>query len=322
MLHIQNESGQRVKGMTYTNNYCLDKTVLNGELREQEPMSRHTSWKTGGEADYFFVPVDLNDLGELLQQVPNTTPIMFVGKGSNLLVRDGGIRGVVVSVDGVLNSFSQLTDSIIEVGAGLACVKAARLSANAGLSGIEFLAGIPGTVGGALAMNAGAWGSETWTSVVQVNTINREGTIKTYKKTEFEIGYRSVSLTENEWFVSAQFELLPGDKNEIQVRIREMLDERSQAQPLGQLSCGSVFRNPKDDYAARLIEASGLKGYSMGDAIVSDKHANFIINTGNASSTDIEALITHIKEVVKQEHGVVLIPEVKVIGEAVSGELA
>ena len=319
---MQNESGQKVESMMAIDKYCIDKSILKGELREQEPMSRHTSWKTGGAADYYFIPASITDLSELLQQLPDKTPVVFVGKGSNLLVRDKGIKGVVVSIEGVVNSFSQLTETIVEIGAGLACVKAARLSANIGLSGIEFLAGIPGTIGGALAMNAGAWGGETWTHVIQVKTINRSGIVKTYNSSEFKIGYRSVSIADNEWFISAQFELNPGDKNEIQDRIRDMLDERANSQPLGQLSCGSVFRNPENDHAARLIEASGLKGHSIGGASVSDKHANFIINNGDASSTDIENLINHVRNVVKQKYDVELIPEVKIMGETGSGEIA
>ncbi|MEM7026821.1 MAG: UDP-N-acetylmuramate dehydrogenase [Pseudomonadota bacterium] len=312
---MQTDSGQQVKCMVVKDSYHFDVSNLKGELRKHEPMSRHTSWKTGGLADYYFIPADLNDLCKLFKQLSAAIPIFFVGKGSNLLVRDGGIRGIVISVEGILNSFTTIRENKIEVGAGLACVKAARQSANLGLSGIEFLAGIPGTVGGALAMNAGAWGGETWVNVAQVKIINRQGEIKTYNKSEFEIGYRSVSLADNEWFISAQFELQSSDKNEILSRIRSMLDERAIAQPLGQLSCGSVFRNPADDYAARLIEAAGLKGKSIGGASVSDKHANFIINADKASSADIEKLINHVAQVIKDEYKVELIPEVRIIGE-------
>lgn len=297
----------------------LDKKLFAGELREQEPMSRHTTWKTGGPAELYFSPASLQDLLAFMQSLPEDMPVTWLGKGSNLLIRDGGIAGVVISVDGVLDQCELVGDTGLQVGAGLACVKAARTAGKHGLSGIEFLAGIPGTVGGALAMNAGAWGGEMWRHVLAVETINRRGELQQYDKSGFNVGYRTVSLPAGEWFISAQLELVQDDKHAVQARIREMLNERAAAQPLGQLSCGSVFRNPEKDYAARLIEDCGLKGYAIGGACVSEKHANFIINTGQATSADIEMLIESIQTKVQQKHGVELRPEVRIIGEANTG---
>ncbi len=300
--------------------YKFDTSLLEGEVREQEPMSRHTSWKTGGPAELYFSPANLEDLCRFMHMLPESTPVTWVGKGSNLLVRDGGIAGVVISVDGVLDTFELLNDSTVRLGAGLACVKAARLAARNGLTGIEFLAGIPGTVGGALAMNAGAWGGETWRAVEQVQTINRHGELSVLDKDAFEIGYRDVSLAREEWFISADLLLDFEDRQVVEQRIRDMLAERAEAQPLGQLSCGSVFRNPENDYAARLIEDCGLKGKRIGGACVSDKHANFIINTGTASSSDIEELIELVRATVQEKHRIKLIAEVRMIGLAESEE--
>lgn len=282
-------------------------------------MSRHTTWKTGGLADYYYSPADIEDLATFISILPETLPIIWVGNGSNLLVHDDGIRGVIISVTGVLDTIEQLEKNTLKLGGGLACVKAARTAAKYGLSGIEFLAGIPGTIGGALVMNAGAYGGEIWNRVQQVEMINRSGEINSPERGAFDIAYRSVNKRNNEWFLSATILLEQKDSASINQTIRSMLAERAEAQPLGQLSCGSVFRNPDGDYAARLIEVSGLKGFHIGDAYVSEKHANFIINAGNASSNDIASLIEHIRQTVFNQHGVSLKPEVKLIGGPYSG---
>jgi UDP-N-acetylmuramate dehydrogenase len=296
-------------------NVDIDKTLFSGALREQEPMSRHTSWKTGGDAEYFYVAADSNDLSEFMSSLPSDMPVTWVGLGSNLLVRDGGLSGVVISVVGVLNEIEQSSKNSLTISAGVTCAKAARYAAKQGLSGIEFLASIPGSIGGALAMNAGAYGGEIWTYVTQVETINRKGQRQTYSSDQFEIGYRSVSLADDEWFIACTLELEISNKEQIEKNIKEMLANRAEAQPLGQHSCGSVFKNPEGDHAARLIDASGLKGKQLGGAKVSEKHANFIINTGNARSSDIESLIELIQTTVYEKHAVQLIPEVRIIGE-------
>ncbi len=316
MLSVQNEMQYRQSGLKNRMLKTIDTSTLNGELREHESMSRHTSWKTGGDADYFYSPADIDDLSVFISAVPMNMPIIWVGFGSNLLVRDGGVSGAVISVVGVLDSLEFTNGNEIYIGAGVPCVKAARFAAKQGLGGIEFLAGIPGSIGGALAMNAGAYGGEIWRNVNQVETINRKGERKIYAKQHFEIAYRSVSIPKDEWFTACKIELELSARSVVEKRIKTMLSERAEAQPLGQLSCGSVFRNPPKDHAARLIEACGLKGRHLGGACVSEKHANFIINMGDATSSDIEQLIELIRATVYEKHAVKLIPEVRVIGDS------
>ncbi len=293
----------------------IDTSMLRGELQKQEPMSRHTSWKTGGNAQYFYVAADSDDLSVFMSNLPSDMPVTWVGLGSNLLVRDGGLPGAVISVVGVLSELECTGENGMTLGAGVTCAKAARFAATQGLSGIEFLASIPGSIGGALAMNAGAYGGEIWRYVKQVETINRKGERQTYSSDQFEIGYRSVSLADDEWFIACALELDISDREQIEKSIKNILSERAQAQPLGQHSCGSVFRNPESDHAARLIDSCGLKGKQCGGATVSEKHANFIINTGNATSLDIEKLIELIQATVYEKYAIKLIPEVRIIGE-------
>ncbi len=316
MLSVQNEIQHKQASLNSEMHLGIDTSILRGELLEQEPMSRHTSWKTGGVADYFYRAADIEDLSVFISQIPNDVPVTWVGLGSNLLVRDGGISGVVISILGALDQLEIVNEKEMLIGAGIPCVKAARFAAKHGLAGVEFLAGIPGSIGGALAMNAGAYGGEIWGSVKQAETINRKGTRKTYTKDQFKIGYRSVSLPESEWFVACAMELEVSDKSVVESKIKTMLSERAASQPLGQNSCGSVFRNPPENHAAKLIESSGLKGKHIGGAAVSEKHANFIINTGNATSYDIEQLIQFVQSTVLEKHNIKLIPEVRIIGEA------
>ena len=294
----------------------LDTMGLQGELRTQEPMSRHTSWKTGGNADYYYIASDINDLAKFISELPTSTPITWIGFGSNLLVRDGGVPGVVVSVVGLLNELKKINETDIFIGAGVSCVKAAHFSAKHGLEGIEFLAGIPGTIGGALAMNAGAYGGEIWSYIKEVETINRKGKREIFEKNKFDINYRSVSISENEWFIACKMKLEISTRTVVNDRIKKMLSERADGQPLGKLSCGSVFRNPTNQHAAKLIELCGLKGKKVGGAVISDKHSNFIINTGNATSLDIEQLIEFIQACVYEKYNIKLIPEVRIIGES------
>jgi UDP-N-acetylmuramate dehydrogenase len=289
-------------------------TKFSGQLLLDEPMSRHTSWRVGGPADRYYKPADVDDLARFLASLPVDEPIYWVGLGSNLLVRDGGLRGTVIATHRVLAGMERNGATGIRVGAGVPCAKLARQCVRWGLGQAEFFAGIPGTVGGALAMNAGAFGGETWRHVVAVEVIDRRGHYQRRPASDFEVGYRSVRGPASEWFLSADMEF-PSDDTVDRAAIREMLARRKATQPIGELSCGSVFRNPPDDYAARLIEAAGLKGHRIGGATVSEKHANFIINTGDASATDIEQLIDYVRSVVRRLHGVNLHPEVRVIGE-------
>jgi len=285
-----------------------------GELRENEPMSRHTSWRVGGPADQFFVPASIEDLSQFLAELDPATPVFWHGVGSNLLVRDGGIRGVVISAARILRSIERVEPHLVTAGSGLPCTQLARNCLRWGIGPSEFFAGIPGTVGGALAMNAGAHGGETWERVESVRTINRSGEIHERAPAEYTVGYRSVTGPADEWFIEGSFRFDP-EVAASKATLDELLERRKTTQPLGLPSCGSVFRNPPGDHAARLIEAAGLKGYQIGGAEVSTKHANFIINSDNATATDVEELIEHVRHTVIEKHGVELVHEVRIVGE-------
>ena len=286
-----------------------------GGLRHDEPMSRHTSWRVGGPADRYFLPSGIADLARFIAGLPADEPIHWVGLGSNLLVRDGGIRGTVISTHGLLSGLERLPDGGVRAEAGVPCAKLARQCVRWGLGSAEFFAGIPGTVGGALAMNAGAFGGETWRHVRALETMDRRGEGHRRRPDEYEVGYRSVGGPAGEWFLAAEFSFA-SDSGASVADIKALLARRKATQPIGQPSCGSVFRNPPGDHAARLIEACGLKGFSIGGAQVSEKHANFIINTGDASAADIERLIEHVRRTVEADQGVRLEAEVRILGEA------
>ncbi len=289
--------------------------AVRGELRHNEPMSRHTSWRVGGPAETFFVPDSVDDLSAFLAELDAATPIFWLGVGSNLLVRDGGLPGVVISATKMLKTLERNSDDTVTAGAGVPCTQLARQCIRWGLGPSEFFAGIPGTVGGALAMNAGAHGGETWERVASVRTIDRGGRLHERSPVDFTVGYRSVKGPDNEWFLEATFQFDP-DVTPSMEAMKEMLERRKTTQPLGLPSCGSVFRNPPGDYSARLIEAAGLKGFRIGGAEVSTKHANFIINREHATAGDIEALIEHVRLTVLDVHGVSLQHEVRIVGEA------
>jgi len=287
---------------------------VQGELRYDEPMSRHTSWRAGGPAEVFFVPASIDDLSSFLAELDRDTPIFWHGVGTNLLVRDGGLPGVVVSATRMLRELERIDEYTVRAGAGVPCTQLARQCIRWGLGPSEFFAGIPGSVGGALAMNAGAHGGETWERVESVRTIDRNGEIYERAPADYTVGYRSVSGPGDEWFISGTFRFEP-DVVPSMESMQTMLERRKTTQPLGLPSCGSVFRNPDGDHSARLIEAAGLKGYRIGGAEVSTKHANFIINQDDASASDIEKLIEHVRETVLEVHGVELVHEVRIVGE-------
>lgn len=294
--------------------------VNRGSLKRAEPMSRHVSWRAGGVAKQFFKPADLADLRAFLPTLPDDEPVMFVGLGSNLLVRDGGFDGTIVLTTPTLHgiALAHTDPTIVLAGAGVASPHVAKFAAKHSLAAAEWLAGVPGTVGGALAMNAGCYGTETWDQVVDCATVDRQGRLHTRTAADFDIGYRHVAakFAGEEWFVAARFRFQPGDAAVTQSRIKELLAKRMASQPLDKPNAGSTFRNPPSDFAARLIESCGLKGYTIGGAQVSKKHANFIINTGTASAADIENMIAHMHATVKQNTGVDLAREVKIVGEA------
>ena len=293
---------------------------LQGELRRNEPMARHTSWRAGGCADRAYFPADLDDLRAFLASLPASEPVYLVGLGSNLLVRDGGWRGTVILTHAA-SKRPKLEGKLIHAEAGVASPKVARFAATHNLEGAEFLAGVPGTVGGALAMNAGCYDGETWNIVESVTTLDRAGQLRQRTRANYDISYRTVVLRDGaeEWFIAARFKLPRGDGAKSRATIKDLLERRIASQPLNQPNAGSVFRNPQGDYAARLIEACGLKSHALGGAMISDQHANFIVNTGSARAADIEALIETAADAVKQKFGIELEREVRIIGEPDGG---
>ena len=302
----------------------LTSMPLRGRLLTAEPMSRHVSWRAGGVADRVYVPADSDDLAVFLRSLAPRETLCFVGLGSNLLVRDGGFRGTVVLMHKTRAAI-RVDGKDVYADAGQASPKVARFAAVRGLEGAEFLAGIPGTVGGALAMNAGCYGSETWDVVERALTIDRQGELRERRRAEFEVGYRHCGLKgdarlgEDLWFAGAWFRFREGDRDRARARIAELLARRVESQPLNLPNAGSVFRNPPGDHAAPLIEACGLKGFAIGGARISEKHANFIVNPKRrARAADIEALIGHARETVKERFGVELQVEVRIVGEALT----
>ena len=290
------------------------KTQVRGKLLANEPLSNYTSWRTGGPADWVYIPADSTDLANFLQSVPKEQPVTWLGLGSNTLVRDGGLEGIVIVTQGGLNQLSMQAEKVVRAEAGVSCAQLARHSARSSLTGLEFMAGIPGTVGGALAMNAGCFGGETWQKVLAVETIDRYGKLYLRPAREFTVGYRHVTRPAEECFVAGHFQLSDGDKATALESIRLLLEKRNATQPTGTANCGSVFRNPTGTFAGKLIQECGLKGKRIGGAVVSEKHANFILNETNASSADIEALINEVRSVVLAQTGVELLAEVCIIG--------
>lgn len=290
-----------------------------GKLLFNVPMTKYNTWGVGGNAQCVYLPADLDDLSTFLSGLEAGIPVTWLGLGSNVLIRDGGIDGVVIVTQSGLKQI-QFEGKKVHAQAGVACAKLARSCVSKGLSGIEFMAGIPGTVGGALAMNAGAFGGQTWPKVEFVNVINRQGKIRTRAAKEYEYGYRNVKLFSDEWFVEACFALETEIDSENVISIKELLAQRSATQPIGKKNCGSVFMNPENEYAANLIEKCGLKGFSIGGACVSEKHANFILNENEASAHDIEELIKHVQATVNEKFNIELHTEVRFIGSKAEDE--
>ncbi len=310
---------------------------LRGTLRHDVDMSRHVTWRAGGRADRVYQPADLADLLIFLRTLPADEPVVTVGLGSNLLVRDGGLRGTVlllhaalgelrIEPDGTLSpqgggrgcKADEAATTTLYVQAGVPGAKLARFAARNNLGGAEFFAGIPGTLGGMLAMNAGCYGSDTWGVVARVQAVTRTGVLHERVPAEYDIAYRHVLAhsADEEWFVAAWLRLPAGDGEIARQQIKALLSKRIASQPLNLPNAGSVFRNPPGDHAARLIEQCGLKGRQIGGARVSEKHANFIVNVGGATAADIEHLINEVQTVVWQQTGIELRPEVRIIGEA------
>jgi UDP-N-acetylmuramate dehydrogenase len=290
-------------------------TEFKGKLLFDEPMSRHTSWRLGGPADRYYQPTDLVDLQNFLSSQAEAGEILWVGLGSNLLVRDAGIRGLVIAPLNGLKEIYIKPEGRVYVECGVSCAKLAKFCQKQGLAGADFFAGIPGTVGGALAMNAGAFGGETWSSVERLTMIDKQGRLTERNASEFQVDYRKVSYGTDEWFAAAEFHFEAISEAETS-NIRQLLQRRNQSQPIGQPSCGSVFKNPPGGFAADLIERAGFKGYCLDDACVSEKHANFIISNAATTASSVEALIAHIQQSISDQFGISLQTEVRIVGEA------
>lgn len=295
---------------------------LRGRLLEHEPLADYTAWRVGGPADLLYIPADVEDLAEFLQYLPLDVPVLWLGLGTNVLIRDGGIEGAVIITQGLNRIAMQDQETwhgssphIVRAESGVTCGQIARFTARLGMAGLQFMAGIPGTIGGALAMNAGCYGGETWQRLYCVETLNRAGQIQLRSRQDYEIAYRHVKGPKAEWFIAGHFELEEGDKNHLLSDIHILLEKRNASQPTSFPNCGSVFRNPENNDAARLIEQCGLKKMAIGGAYISEKHANFIINDGTASAADIEALIIEVSDKVEQQQSVRLIPEVCMMGK-------
>lgn len=289
---------------------------IEGLLLRDEPMHKHTSWRVGGNAELFYVPTDKASLVQLMCQLPGNVPVFWFGLGSNLLVRDAGIPGVVVCTFKGMNEIERVDAESIYAQAGVTSSKLAKYCARHGLEGAEFLAGIPGSFGGAVAMNAGAYGGDTWSMIERIECLDRDGNISWFDKSEISYQYRHVDLPENNWIVGAQIKLKAIKGLDLVRRIRELLKTRGNAQPVQSANAGSVFKNPENDFAARLLEEAGMKGVAIGGAEYSQKHANFIINTGTATASDIESLIKLGQKAVKQRFGTSLEPEVRIVGRS------
>lgn len=291
-------------------------TALQGEYHEQHALARYTSWRVGGEAERFYRPKDLDDLQLFLQQLPSDEPITWLGLGSNVLIRDGGIPGTVILTLNRLNQLRLLDEHTVYVQAGVTCAKLSKFCVKHGFEKGAFFAGIPGTVGGALAMNAGAYGGETWPHVQRVMLLDRYGVLTEHDAAEFKVGYREVHWPKDCYFAAGIFHFDIGDGGQTKQDLKALMKKRNDSQPIGSLSCGSVFRNPPGDHAARLIESCGLKGYRIGGAMVSKKHANFILNDDGATAADLESLIRYVHDTVLLKAGVDLIQECHFLGVA------
>lgn len=293
-------------------NKNLDK--LKAPLHHNHPLAEYTSWKIGGPAEYFYQPADLADLATLLKSWQEE-PITLLGAATNVLIRDNGIKGLVIYLKNHLNNIQMLDDFNLRIEAGASLTHLVKKGLESEFIDVAPFAGIPGTIGGALKMNAGAYGDHIWTHVQAVETINRLGAIKSRKAHEFSPAYRQITgLTNNEWFIAAELTFARGQNGEAIKLVQNYLKKREISQPLHLPSCGSVFRNPPGDHAARLIEGCGLKGKKIGGAQISEKHANFIVNLGHAKATDVETLMQEIIIKVEQTTGIKLIPEVQILG--------
>ncbi|VTY43584.1 UDP-N-acetylmuramate dehydrogenase [Veillonella atypica] len=295
---------------------ALLKELPSTRVREEEYLRHHTTFKIGGPADLFVEPTTMAELSFALHTIHEfDVPVTIIGCGSNILVKDGGIRGAVVSVRH-MTQIMDCNDNTLCIGSGYMLKDASEFAWENGLTGLEFAIGIPGTLGGAVFMNAGAYDGEMSHVVTAVRAVDFQGNIKEYDASHLDFGYRhSVFHDNHEVIGEVIMTLKPGDKNAIKARMDELTEKRESKQPLEFASAGSTFKRPPGYFAGTLIEQTGLKGLSVGDAQVSHKHAGFVINTGSASAKDVLDLIAEVQRRVYDQHGVHLEPEVRMIGE-------
>lgn len=284
------------------------------EVRFDEPMARHTSFRIGGPAEVMAFPKSADELCEILKvAVLLDCKCVILGAGTNVLAPDKGIDGLVICLKDCLGGMQRINDTTIRVAAGVTMTRAAVFAANLGLSGLEFAHGIPGTVGGGVYMNAGAYGGEICQVCTSVDVMTMDGAIKTYRGDEMEFSYRHSRLEDEGGIVlSADFVLIPKPENEIRATMQDLMNRRKKTQPLDLPSAGSAFKRPVGGYAAALIDQSGLKGFRIGDAAVSEKHAGFVVNLGNATAEDVVTLLKEVSNIVLEKSGIFLEPEVRI----------
>ncbi len=290
----------------------IDKTMV----LLNEPMSNHTTFRVGGPADYFVIPKTAEDIKKIVALCKkNDMPYYILGNGSNLLVGDKGYRGVVIQIYKEMNQI-QVVGDMIKAQAGALLSKVGAVALEMGLTGFEFAAGIPGTVGGAVVMNAGAYGGETKDILKSATVLSEDGRVMTLTNAELELGYRTSIVAKKGYIVlEAEYQLRTGDSDDVRIRMNELKVQRTTKQPLEYPSAGSTFKRPEGYFAGKLIQDAGLRGFKVGGAQVSEKHCGFVINVGNATAADIDQLIRQVAEKVKADFGVTLEPEVKRLGD-------
>ncbi len=291
---------------------------VRGRYREGAELSRITWFRVGGPAEVMFRPADAEDLAAFLRDRPADVPLTVIGVGSNLLVRDGGVRGVVIRLGGEFATIDIEGDEVL-AGAAALDGNVAHAAALAGLAGLEFLAGIPGTIGGALRMNAGAYGREMKDVLVAAEAVDGNGVLHTLSPADMDMSYRHTGVPDDYIFTAARLRGVPGNKGDIVARIREIQEMRAATQPVRTRTGGSTFKNPPNAKAWELIDAAGCRGLAVGGARVSDQHCNFLINEGAATAADIEALGEEVRRRVKDHSGITLEWEIRIIGEPLKG---
>ena len=289
-------------------------TGVRGKLTRDAPLDKLVWFKSGGKADWLFEPADLDDLVAFVAGLDEGTPVMALGLGSNLIVRDGGVPGVVVRLGKAFASVEVKRDCILECGGGASGILVSSTARDAGVAGLEFLRGIPGTVGGFVRMNGGAYGREVADILVDCDLILPDGNLITVPAADLQYSYRHSELPDGAIVVSARFKGTPGKPEEIGAEMDRIAHAREETQPLRSKTGGSTFKNPPGDKAWRLVDAAGCRGLKMGGAQVSEKHANFLINTGDATSADIEGLGEEVRRRVSQSQGVTLEWEIQRVG--------